>query len=233
MTELVIIPSEKEGITMISRAIQLGSRQWELIILIAQLGPVTLAKLTDKTALARTSLRQQVDRLLAEGWLSREHQQGHMGRPADLFSITDQSRQLLAQQTDDFALALMYEIQSQDGESKLRSLINGVGRQIRQKLSPLIGDGTPAERVTRLSNWFADRGALNDLTETENGMRLTVHTCPFHGLVNDQRLICEMECEVLSQLVGAETKLKSCMPNGDQRCVLEVNFKKQVAKATK
>ncbi len=204
------------------RNTQLSSRGWEIIVLIARKGPITLAGLAAATGLAKTSLRQQVDRLASAGWVERSRRHGKPGRPVDVFSISDQSRQLFTRQTDEFARTLVEEITDTEGESKLREVVAGVGRRLARRLGPLVGEGPLTERVERLAESFCEAGALNDVAPSERGLTLTIHTCPYHGLASGRHVICEMERELVSRLVGAETRLSHCMADGHSRCELDV-----------
>ncbi len=205
------------------RTIQPDSRQWEIVVLVARQGPITLAEMAKKVGLAMTSMRQQVDRLVAEGWLDRARQQGKRGRPVDIFSLSEQGRQLFANRTDEFLLGLLQEIVDKQGRAKLRAAIKGVGRRLARQFRPAIGEGTPRERVRRLSDLLTERGALNDVTDSKGSMILTLHTCPYHGMLEGRGEFCKMERDMIGELVGAETRLTHCMPGGHERCVFEVN----------
>ena len=76
-----------------------GSRRQQIVTLLMSQGPMTIAELADAMGVAKTSLRPQVDRLLLQGWLDRDRRRQGPGRPADVFSASDQSRRHSAQQT--------------------------------------------------------------------------------------------------------------------------------------
>lgn len=204
------------------RALEPGSRQLEIIDLVARHGPMTLVQMSSKIGLATTSMRQQIGRLVSEGWLGRTRRHGKPGRPADVFALSDQSRRLFARQTDEFARSLLQEIAETEGRSKLRAVIKAIGRRMTAQWRPRIGEGTQKERVDRLAKLLSEAGALNDVTRSKRGVMLTIHTCPYHGLSESQGAICEMERDMVSRLVGAKTRLKQSMSDGHARCELEV-----------
>ena len=201
---------------------QPGPRGWEIVLLAARTGPITLADAARALDLAKSSVRQHLDRLVAQGWLDRGRKHGKPGRPVDVFSLSDKGRQLFTQRTDVFLHALLEEVVSADGEAKLRALVVGVGQRLFQRLRPLIGGGPPQERLRRLAALLSDAGALNDVVASDDAVTLKIHTCPYHGLINARRLICEMERGVIGELIGAETQLRHCMADGQPRCELDV-----------
>ncbi len=205
------------------RTLQPDSRQWEIVVLVARQCPITLAEIAKEVGLAKTSMRQQVDRLVAEGWLDRARRHGGRGRPVDVFSLAEQGRQFLSNRSDEFVRGLLQEIAEKHGWSKLRAAIKGVGRRMARQLRPAVGEGTPQERVGRLSDLLAERGALNDVSRSGGNLKLTLHTCPYHGMSEGLGEFCKMERDMISNLVGEKARLTHCMPDGHTRCVLEVN----------
>ena len=204
------------------RALGLGTRQWDIVVLVARRSPITLAEIADEMGLARSSTQQQVGRLVSEGWLDRTSRHGKPGRPVDVFSLSDQSRRLLAQRTSDFARDLLEEIADTEGESKVRSLVKGVGRRMTRKLSSRVGEGTPKERLHRLAKLLSEHGVLNDVTRSEGGLRLTIHTCSYHWLSEKHSALCDLDCEMVSRLVGAKARADSRIADGHTRCEFEL-----------
>ena len=187
---------------------QPGSRQREIVVLLARQGPMTIAEMVRVVGLAKSSMRQQVERLFLEGWLVRERRCQGPGRPVDVFSISDQSRRLFTQQQiDEFAKFLLEEIAGAERPSRLRSILRGVGRRMIRRLRPLVGGGPPEERVQRLAELLCERGIVSDASGSERGVTLHIHTCPYHGLASEHREVCEMDCETMGQLVGSQMRL--------------------------
>jgi predicted ArsR family transcriptional regulator len=204
------------------RALNSGTRQWDIVVLVARRSPITLAEIADETGLARTSTQQQVGRLVSEGWLDRTPRHGKPGRPVDVFSLSDQSRRLFAQRTGDFARGLLAVIADTEGKSKVRSLIRRVGSRMSRELSSRVGGGTTKERLHRLAELLSENGAINDVTRSEGGYKLTIHTCPYHGLSEDRSAFCDMDRAMVSRLVGAKVRARCRISQGHSRCEFEL-----------
>ena len=213
---------QAQGKTAMDRALNPGTRQWDIVVLVARRSPITLAEIAGEMGLARTSTQQQVSRLVSEGWLNRTTRPGKPGRPVDVFSLSDQSRRLFAQRTGDFVHDLLAEIADTGGDAKVRALVRGVGRRIARKLSPRVEGGPPEERLHRLAGMLNEEGVLTDVTRSERGFTLTIHTCPYHGLSEQHSAFCEMHREMVSRLVGAKARTEHRMSEGHTRCEFEL-----------
>ncbi len=205
------------------RALTPGTRQWDIVVLVARRCAITFSEIADEIGLARTSTQQQVGRLVSEGWLNRTTRSGKPGRPVDVFALSDQSRCLFAHQTADFASDLLEEIADTEGESKVRALLKAVGRRMTRKLSLRVGEGSPEKRLHRLAELLTESGAINDVTPSERGFRLTIHTCPYHGLAEEHSAVCEMHSEIVGGLLGANALVDDRrISRGHGHCAFEV-----------
>ncbi|UCE60468.1 MAG: MarR family transcriptional regulator [Phycisphaerales bacterium] len=201
-----------------------GSRRQQIVALLLRQGPMTIADLADALGVAKTSLRPQLDRLVLQGWLDRDRRRKGPGRPADVFSASDRSRQDSAQQTmGELAWFLLEEVADTETRSKVTSVLDGVGRRVTSRLRPIIGDGPPSERLRRLSEYLSQRGILNDTKESRQAITLSIHTCPYVGLADGHQQICAMHRRTLADLLGAKTAEHRCRHEGQRCCEFAVN----------
>lgn len=200
-----------------------GTRQEQIIATILRHGPMTIASLAEALDVAKTSLRPQLDRLALQGWLDRGCRRQGPGRPADVFSASDQSRRRAAQDTTgEFARFLLEEMADTETRSRLTSVVKGVGRRVTHLVRPILGEGPPAERLRRLSEYLSERGILNDVSCSGQTVTLSIHTCPYAGLAGDYRQICAMHRETLAELLGAEASEHRCRHDGHPCCDFKV-----------
>ncbi len=201
-----------------------GSRQQQIIATLLRHGPMTIADLADALGVAKTSLRPQVDRLVLQGWLDRGRRRQGPGRPADIFSVSARSRQHSARQTmGELARLFLEEMAATETRSKVTSVVDGVGRRVTRLLRPIIGEGSPSERLRRLSEYLSESGILNDTSHSRRTVTLTIHTCPYVGLAGEYQQICAMHRQTLAELLGGETSSYRCRHEGHPYCELQVS----------
>ena len=183
---------------------------------------MTVAEMGDAMGLAKTSMRQHIERLDWGGWVDRTRRPHGPGRPTDVFSLSDQGRGLFSRQSDEFAGMLLEEIAEQEGPARLRTMVQGVGRRLIRKLGPRVTGTTMGERLDRLVELLGERGVVSDVARSDGGATLKIHTCLYHGLVDEHPELCEMERSTVSQLLGTETRLSRCIRDGEERCELQM-----------
>lgn len=199
------------------------SRAGQIIALLARRGSLTIAELGTELGVTTTAVRQQVNRLLYEGWIERGRRHKGPGRPADVLSLSEQGRRLFAGDVGDFARLLLDELTRVEGPAKVHALLKRVFDRLNAELAGRLGTaGDATERVQRLAALLAERGTVADATATDDGVRLSVYTCPFHGLGGHNLELCELERETLSRLTGHEARLDQCLASGHARCEFQV-----------
>lgn len=195
-----------------------GSPARRIINLLLRQGRMTIAQLVESTGVTTTAIRQQVDRLVSEGWLAKEGRRGGLGRPAHVLSVSNQTKRLFGQQSDDLVRMVIEETIAQIGSERARSILRSVGQRIAQVSHDQVGSGPMVERLRNLATVMEQRGMLVETSETERGMSLTVFTCPYPELAGRHREICDMEIEAVSELMGGPVELHQCIQDGHHCC---------------
>lgn len=200
-----------------------GSPARRIIDLLLRQGRMTIAQLVEATGVTTTAIRQQVDRLVSEGWLSREGRRGGLGRPAHVLSVSDQTKRLFGHQSDDLARMVIEETIAQIGSDRAREILRSVGQRMAQVSHDQVGDGPIAERLQNLATVMQQSGMLVETGRTERGLSLTVFTCPYPELASGHREICDMEIETVSELMGGPVELHQCIQDGHHCCEFSIS----------
>jgi DeoR family transcriptional regulator, suf operon transcriptional repressor len=199
-----------------------GSTGQRLIVAIARHGHLTIADLVDHLGVTTTAVRQQVNRLLADGWLVRDRRHGVPGRPADVFSLSEKTKRMFGGLNDELSKLLLEEIAHLEGPARSRTILRSVGRRMAEHGRAFIGAGPPAERLQRLADLLSHEGVLAETRGPADNLRLTVFTCPYRGLASEHPEVCEMERETFSALLGGPVRRNQCVREGHERCEFSV-----------
>ncbi len=189
-----------------------------IIKLLMRQGPMTISELVAALGVTTTAIRQQVNRLLAEGWLMRSQRRGGPGRPADVFAVAEEAKRLFGGQAEELSRLLLDEIERSDGPDKRRALLEAVGRRMAGSARPFVGQGHASDRFARLADLLSREGVLAEADRSGDELKLAVFTCPYHGVASGHREICEMEREAFSELLGDAVALDRCVLDGHPCC---------------
>lgn len=195
-----------------------GSRGREIIDLLARRHSMTIRQIVDDLGVTTTAVRSQVNRLESEGWVERSQRRGGAGRPADVFRLTPRGRRLFSSRAEDTVAALIEAAFDKLGPAGTRNLLRGVGHRLAERSRGAVGVGSAEERIEKLARKLGDDGDLAESDNQDGRLKLAVFTCPYEGVADNHREICEMERQAFSELVGRPLRLSKRRPDGHRCC---------------
>ena len=204
-----------------------GSPRAEVLRVIQHLGSASIKELEASLGVTTTAVREQIAHLMREGFLQATRVRGVVGRPYYVYSLTAKAHDLFPKDYAALAILLLEESRLLHGEEGLRMLLNRVSRRMAEKLG---GAGESKELSQKLLGLVASLGetgmevSMEPVEGSEGDIVLKTHTCPYFHIAMDHREICDMESEMMSELLGpgVEVKLGGRIVEGQCACDFHV-----------
>jgi predicted ArsR family transcriptional regulator len=181
---------------------------------------LTVNDLTEKLEVTATAVRQRLDRLESAGYLERRKHSSGRGRPTFSYFLTDMGWRQVGVTYTDLAVSLWGEVLS-IADPELRSeMIQRVSHRMGRVFRDMLPAGSLDERMRSLASVMASRRIPATFDRTEGLPVLAVHACPYPDLVSfDQnRSLCQLEQQVLSEAIGQPMELSQCKLDGHGCC---------------
>jgi predicted ArsR family transcriptional regulator len=192
-------------------------------------GPTSIKELEGVTGVTATAVRQQLASLTAEGLVAMNKERQGVGRPRNLYQLTERSHSLFACYNDELALDLIHELMESEGVDKLRYLLNRVGSKLAVQYRRQIKGQVVGDRVRELSTVLDRRGIRVSLEQGDDVIILHEYNCPYHEIASVHRDVCEMERSAFSQALGADVTLGDCIQDGHHSCQFLVSSRPSVS----
>ncbi len=187
--------------------------------------PQTISDLAGAAGVTRTAVVEQLDELLAAGFVARDTQRllGR-GRPRHLYRATDAALKLLFPGNQQLVVpAIWRAIREVGGDDVLKKVIKQVGRALAEHYSAKITAKRPQERLRQLIALFAAEGGLTDAVKNSQGRWvIRKRSCPFISMFDQHRGVCQVDQEMLSVVVGRPVRQTACRHAGDPCCEFEI-----------
>lgn len=194
-------------------------------------GPASIKELEHAAGVTATAIRQQLASLATEGLVAMSKERQGVGRPRNLYQLTERSHSLFACYSDELALDLIHELMETEGADKLRYLFNRVGSKLGGQYRRQIRGEAIGDRVRDLSAVLNRRGIRVDLEHGEDTITLREYNCPYHEIASVHRDVCEMERSAFSQALGADVTLHDCIQDGHHSCQFVVSSRPAIGLA--
>jgi len=203
--------------------VALDSRDRELLEYLHRSGGADIQALCDLLKITRTAVRARLDRLNHDNLLESESRSVGRGRPKQVYAITASGLHALGEDYRELAVVFWQAIAEVE-DSDLRDALLG---KIRDRLAErfrrqLTECNTVEQRMDQLAGEMQSSG-FNIEADHSGGLPILRETnCPFPMLADVDETICEVEKQVLEQVLGAKVEFVNRCRDGHHCCEFEV-----------
>lgn len=190
-------------------------------------GPSTAASIAERMSLTTAAVRRHLDSLTAEGLLEARdpYVRGPRGRgrPAKVYTMTDQGRDAFEHAYDDLAasaLGFVAEIGGPDAVAEFaRRRLLYLEEAYRLALSAVGPDKAPEA----LADLLTEEGYAASVEPSGNGgLQICQHHCPVAHVAAEFPQLCEAETEMIGRLLGTHVQRLATIAHGDGVCTTHI-----------
>ncbi len=193
-----------------------------IIHLLQRRGSASIKEIETELGVTTTAVRLQLSNLQAQGLVDARIVREGVGRPHYEYFLTEKARETFACYCDELALSLYEELLKEVGVAKVRKLLKRVRDRLAEQYAGQVRGELLDQRIQGLASLLDERGILTDVEPYEGGFILKKYNCPYHDLAQGHREICEMEQEMIAQVLDADVSLTQCMMDGYTGCQFDV-----------
>ncbi|MEO2034896.1 MAG: MarR family transcriptional regulator [Planctomycetaceae bacterium] len=201
----------------------LDTRDRDLLEHLHRLGGADIRTLCDVLKITRTAVRARIERLKSAGLLATELQSSGRGRPHQIYQINANGLHALGEDYRELAVVFWQVIAEVEDEALRASLLGRIRDRLADRFRrQLSKSGTVEERLDQLADEMKSSGFNIESDHTAALPILRETNCPFPMLADVDESICEVEREVLEQVLGANVEFVNRCRDGHHCCEFEV-----------
>lgn len=195
-------------------------------LLVAMRGGETIGvgELTEILGVTATAVRQRIDRLLEMELIEREKMVAGRGRPTYRYRLTVAGYRRAGANPADLADAMWREILAIEDEQIRETLLSAVAARLGRQFAAEVCEGDKEESIeARMQNFSEMMSARHIPAEVSHSGPLPVldiGACPYPSLTDasEDRAMCRLEEQMISEALGQPVHLSSCRLDGDECC---------------
>jgi predicted ArsR family transcriptional regulator len=178
-------------------------------------GPTNVPDLARLRGVNRTAVRQQLAMLLREGLVEVRVEKRPVGRPTQLFALTDKAEALFPQAYGPLALTLLRQLRDVDGEKKVEQLFDRRTKSLIALYRKRLAGMTPGDKWQELARIRAEEGYMARV----EGKGLTEHHCPIAAIAREFPQVCRFEKKLFEAVLGGPLDRTDHLASGGRACV--------------
>lgn len=227
----------------------LSETDLDILHCLRSLGPMSVADLAKQCGVTPTAIRQRLNRLLAEGAISRELSREGRGRPHYAYVLTVKGKQLVGSNYAELAVALWHAVCAIEHTETRRQVWQRAAEEMAKMHLPQVKGRDILERMADVARIMVQKripfsvekgdgevsvrgaspGNRPDLASEEGQPNVSVmfcpllvgEACPYPDLSEGDSEICEFERLWLSKLLNTDVKLNRGYRDGSRRCCFQ------------
>lgn len=178
--------------------------------------------LASEFGLSTNAVRQQLAFLERDGFVAERSVRRGRTKPTLEYSLTAAADGLFPQRYDRMLNAVLREVRETRGEAAVREIFEHMGeRAVRRHQERLAGKDVRA-KVYELSEILRENGVEADVVETERGLELREHNCPYANTVAEHPEVCKVIHTVLKETLPGEAAQVESLATGGGACRFEI-----------
>lgn len=189
--------------------------------------PQTVAELLERLEVTRTAITEQLDELVAGGWVLRERDhEGGRGRPKFRYSLTKDARTVLFPAGTGLLLvpSVWRVVKQIGGEPLLDQVVEGVCQEIAEKVGDMIIGPSPMDCFLQTMQAVAPQGERLKITKSPEGhAEICRRACGVAAMNDKHGTLCRMHVRILQLAVkGGEVQRIQHRMDGHPCCIFRL-----------
>ena len=188
--------------------------------------PATVDQLSAELGLAAAAVRRHLEILQRDRLVDYEPVRKKPGRPEHLFALTEDGQELMPKR---YHLLLQRILQgltvsaNGSGDAAVKGLLTLVARTMVEEHRSRAMDGEETDRIALLRRILEDEQFSPVITDSPDGIQVTLHNCPYRGVANQSDVICTLDRELIAEVLGAPVSSTARINLGHPLCTYDTS----------
>ena len=178
-------------------------------------GPTNIPKLATLRGVNLNAVRQQLAMLQREGLVEVRIEKARVGRPTQLYALTDKADALFPQAYGPLALTLLRQLREVDGEKKIDQMFDRRTKSLVAAYKKRLAGKSLGEKWQELARIRAEEGYMARV----EGKGLTEHHCPIAAIAKEFPQVCAFEKKLFQAVLGGPLDRTDHLASGGRACV--------------
>lgn len=198
----------------------LGEPRATIVRILKQEGERSAPELAEQLGITDVAVRRHLALLSDEGLLTERTVKQERGRPVTRFGLSDRARELFPHRYVEMLGELLEYVRDNDG---LGGFLRWRQEREAEQYAEVVDGDDVEERLEQLVAALNDAGYEADLTEQQDGFRLTQSHCAVFDAAKDHPQICAHEAAMFRRVLGdVQVSRRETLAKGDAACVCTV-----------
>ncbi len=185
----------------------------------------TINELAEQVGISPISIRHHIASLEADGLITSEDERHGVGRPRQVFFLTETGIELFPTRYVRLTVRLLEHLK----ETMPEAMISKLFTQMAEDLARDLADGTELknlsmkERLDLVKDLLRREGFNIEWEKLEDGYQIREASCPYYYIGQNHPEVCAVDQILISKVLSMPAEKVKCILNGDSSCTYVVS----------
>src|SRR3982074_899476 len=199
------------------------STRMEVLELLRLKGRCSAETIATDLGITPNAIRQHLTNLERDGLVISHPEKSGRGPPALMFELTERADSVFPKRYGQLATMVLQEVQEMGGPDALDEVFARVAERHASAIERDLVDLDLDQKLRRVVAWIGRAGTLAEQTETAEGVKVSIHNCPFRNTALKFPQVCTITPQLISRLTGAAVSQAESIHRHDPYCSFVVH----------
>ena len=192
----------------------------------------TINELAEKVGISPISIRHHIASLEAEGLIASEDERHGVGRPRQIFFLTETGMEQFPTRYVRLTVRLLEHLKETMPETMISKLFTQMAKDLAKDLS----EGTETknltmeERLDLVKHLLQREGFSIEWEQFEDGYQIHEASCPYYFIGQNHPEVCAVDQILISTVLSRPAEKVKCILNGDNNCTYQISDTSSIRK---
>lgn len=189
---------------------------------------LSVNELSGQLHITEMGVRKHLGALEKDGFVKAEDSRQPIGRPVQLFSLTDKAESLFPKNYESMTVNFLNDIKNLYGQESINQLFDRRKERLSQSYkSSMANKRSHSEKIKTFAKLQDEKGYMSQLNKiNDSTYELMEYNCPILAVANQFKLACQRETSLIKSVLGAESVERiMCRADGEAHCRFMIKFK--------
>lgn len=205
---------------------KMNSTKDKILELLKKTGFMSVNDLTEQLNITHMAIRKHLTQLEKDALIQTSELKQPMGRPLQLYSITEKGERLFPKNYEGITLEFLHDLEKMYGKESIDKLFKKREERLTEEISARLTNLSPSDKVKELVHIQNEKGYMADFTQPdENVFEIVEHNCPILAVAMEYTVACSCETKMLQDVLKTEKVTRtSCKSEGDHACKFFIQY---------
>ncbi len=198
----------------------------KILELLKKTGFMSVNDLTEQLNITHMAIRKHLSQLEKDRLIQSSELKQPMGRPLQLYSLTDKGERLFPKNYEGITLEFLHDIEKMNGKKVIENLFKKREERLTEEISARLANLSGSDKIRELVHIQNEKGYMADFSQLkEDSFELVEHNCPILAVAKEYTVACNCETRMFQEVLkNAKVTRTSCKTEGDHACKFSIQY---------